>query len=56
MFVKISGQNTHRTLDYIKNITKRFSTEPMDINFLDETLQQLYVHENNFAKLISIFD
>jgi putative ABC transport system permease protein len=55
MLVKINGQNTSKTLDYMQSLCKQFSSEPVEITFLDETLHQLYKQENNLAKLISIF-
>jgi putative ABC transport system permease protein len=55
MLVKINGQNIAKTLDYMQGLCKRFSSEPVEIAFLDETLNQLYKQENNLAKLISIF-
>jgi putative ABC transport system permease protein len=55
MFIKINGQNTSKTLGYMHNVCKQFSSEPIEIAFLDEKLHQLYKQENNLAKLISIF-
>jgi putative ABC transport system permease protein len=55
MLVKINGQNTVKTLDYMQGLCKQFSSEPIEITFLDDTLHQLYKQENNLAKLISIF-
>lgn len=55
MFIGINGSNTPETLDYIRDTWKKFSAEPVDINFLDTTINRLYQQENNLAKLISIF-
>ncbi|MDR2653193.1 MAG: hypothetical protein LBC68_12940 [Prevotellaceae bacterium] len=55
MLVKINGQNTVKTLDYMQSLCKQFGREPIEITFLDDTLHQLYKQENNLAKLISIF-
>jgi putative ABC transport system permease protein len=55
MLVKINGQNTAKTLDYMQGLCKQFSSEPIEITFLEDTLHQLYRQENNLAKLISIF-
>jgi putative ABC transport system permease protein len=55
MLVRINGQNTAKTLDYMQDLCKQFSSEPVAITFLDETLHQLYEQEDNLAKLISIF-
>jgi putative ABC transport system permease protein len=55
MLVRINGANTRSALDYMQDLCKRFSSEPVEISFLDEKLHQLYKQENNLAKLISIF-
>jgi putative ABC transport system permease protein len=55
MFLKVNGQNTSKTIDYVRNVWKTFSNEPVDVIFLDETLRQLYKQEENLAKLLSIF-
>jgi putative ABC transport system permease protein len=55
LFIKISGNNTIQTLDYIKGTWNKLSNEPFDLNFLNTTMNDLYQHENNLAKLISIF-
>jgi putative ABC transport system permease protein len=55
MLVRINGQNTRNTLDYMQGLCKKFSSEPVEIAFLDETLHQLYRQEDNLAKQISIF-
>jgi putative ABC transport system permease protein len=57
MLVKINGKNTAKTIDYIQGLCKQFSREgqPIEITFLNNTLNQLYKQENNLAKLISIF-
>jgi putative ABC transport system permease protein len=39
----------------MRGLCKQFSSEPIEITFLDDTLHQLYKQENNLAKLISIF-
>jgi putative ABC transport system permease protein len=54
-FIRINGDNTPKTLAYIRDSWKQFSTEPVDINFLDETINRLYQQESNLAKLILIF-
>jgi putative ABC transport system permease protein len=46
---------TVKTLDYMQGLCKQFSSEPVEITFLDEKLHQLYKQEDNLAKLISIF-
>jgi putative ABC transport system permease protein len=55
MYIKINGQNTLNTLNYVRDVWKQFSSEPVEINFLDETINHLYKRENNLAKLISTF-
>jgi putative ABC transport system permease protein len=55
MLVKINGHNTVKTLDYMRDLCKQFSSEPIAITFLDDMLRQLYKQEDNLAKLISIF-
>jgi putative ABC transport system permease protein len=55
MFVKINGQNTSQTLDYIRDAWTKFNNEPVEIRSLDEMLKSLYKQESNLAKLISIF-
>jgi putative ABC transport system permease protein len=54
MLVKINGQNTHKTIDYINDTWKKYCNEYIDLCFLDETLDSLYEEENNLAKLLSI--
>ncbi|GHT20991.1 ABC transporter permease [Bacteroidia bacterium] len=54
-FIKISGENTLQTLDFIKNTWEKLSGEPADLHFLDETIDGLYQSESNLARLISIF-
>ena len=54
-FIKIRGENTLQTIDYLKNTWEKLSDMPFDLHFLDETLDNLYKTENNLAKLISIF-
>jgi putative ABC transport system permease protein len=55
MLIKINDQNTTKTFDYIHGLCKQFSSEPVEIAFLDDNLHQLYKQEDNLAKLISIF-
>ncbi|MDR2010100.1 MAG: ABC transporter permease [Bacteroidales bacterium] len=55
IFVKISGNDIQSTISYIENTWKKFSNEKFEINFLDETLDSLYVMENSLSKTISLF-
>ncbi|GHV10241.1 cell division protein FtsX [Bacteroidia bacterium] len=55
LFLKISGQNTPQAIDFMKDTWKKFSDEPLDLKFLDATLDNMYQSENNLARLISIF-
>jgi putative ABC transport system permease protein len=55
LFIKITGQDTPATIDFIKRTWVKHSDEEFDIKFLNESLDNLYKNENNLAKLISIF-
>lgn len=55
IFVKISGNNVQSTLNYIEKTWNKFSNEKFEINFLDETLDSLYIMENSLSKTISLF-
>lgn len=55
LFIKITGQDTPATIDYIKQTWGRHSNEDFNIKFLNESLDNLYKNENNLARLISIF-
>jgi putative ABC transport system permease protein len=52
-FVKTIGANTSQTIDFIRNTWKKFSSEPVEVLFLDKTISELYKKENNLAKLVS---
>jgi putative ABC transport system permease protein len=53
-FIKIAGSDAPKAIDYIHNTWKNFTKEPLDVQFLDETLDNLYKKENNLAKLVAI--
>ncbi|MEO0340021.1 MAG: FtsX-like permease family protein, partial [Bacteroidota bacterium] len=54
--LKVDGQNMQSTLAYIDNTLKEvFPTIPMEYQFLDEALQQLYQKEQRLGKMFSIF-
>ncbi|MDR1223428.1 MAG: hypothetical protein LBL07_11210 [Tannerella sp.] len=55
MFVKMNGQDIRGTVNAIEDLWPEFSSEPFEISFLNETLNQLYRQENNLAKLITVF-
>jgi putative ABC transport system permease protein len=55
LFIKISGNNIRQTMDYITTTWEKLSDEPVDLHFLDATMDKLYEKESNLAKLISIF-
>jgi putative ABC transport system permease protein len=54
-FIKMNGENTPQTIEYLKTAWEKLSDTPFDLHFLDETLDNLYKTESNLAKLISIF-
>jgi putative ABC transport system permease protein len=54
-FIKIAGSHTLQTIESIEKIWKKLSDEPIDLNFLDASMDKLYEKESNLAKLISIF-
>lgn len=53
--VKVSGTRLPQTIDFVQQTFRQFSTEGGEVKFLDETMDQMYRKEANFAKLISIF-
>lgn len=53
--LKVSGTNLPETISFIRKTYDNFSTKGTDVRFLDESLNNLYQKEANFAKLISIF-
>jgi len=55
IFVKIIGENTPATIEYIRKTWEKYSNESFKPKFLDDSLTNLYRNENNLAKLISIF-
>jgi putative ABC transport system permease protein len=60
MLIKISGQNTLKTFDYIRNTVKKHAIIPegqsTDIQFIDDMMNEyLYTQEKSLSKLISLF-
>lgn len=53
--IKVSGTNLPETIAFIHKTFRQFSDKDGDVKFLDETMNQMYQKEANFAKLISIF-
>ena len=53
--IKVSGTNLPETIGFIHKTFRQFSDKDGDVKFLDETMNQMYQKEANFAKLISIF-
>jgi putative ABC transport system permease protein len=54
-YIKISGNNTMQSIDYLKETWKKLTDTPFDFHFLDAQLDSLYQSESNLATLISIF-
>ncbi|MDR0699007.1 MAG: hypothetical protein LBG28_07300 [Tannerella sp.] len=55
LFVRIAGENTLQTIDYLKETWSKHTDDPFDIHFLDDQLDSLYQSESTLARLISIF-
>ncbi|NIR46848.1 FtsX-like permease family protein, partial [candidate division KSB1 bacterium] len=54
--VKIASQNVSETMNYIQNEWKQFEPDRIFLShFLDEDLHQLYVAEERFMKVFTIF-
>lgn len=54
IFLKISGNNTSQTMDYIKQCWSKYNDEVFNCKFLNSRLDGLYKKENNLAQAISI--
>jgi putative ABC transport system permease protein len=54
MFVRINGQNTAKSMDYIRTTWQKFNSYNINVTSLNDTHNQLYRQENNLAQLISI--
>lgn len=55
MLIKISGRQVPSTVAHIRDTYKKFSTEECNVRFLDDEMARLYMKEENFAKLITLF-
>jgi putative ABC transport system permease protein len=55
VLVKLSGSEIPGTISHIEQVWKQFSSEPFEVHFLDESMDQLYQKESNMAKLIGLF-
>ena len=55
LFIKVSGNNIKQSIDYINSVWMNFTDTPCQINFLDTKLEELYLTEKNFAKIIALF-
>ncbi len=53
--VKLSGEDMHGTLNFLETTWDKFSNDPFEVHFLDESMEELYQQENNMAKMIGIF-
>ena len=56
LMIKVSGQGLPETLKYIQDVMTRFdSKHPFEFQFLDETLDKLYMSETRLMKLTASF-
>ncbi|MDR1341839.1 MAG: ABC transporter permease [Prevotellaceae bacterium] len=55
VLVKLTGSEIPNTINHIEQVWKQFSSEPFEVHFLDESMDQLYQKESNMAKLIGLF-
>ena len=54
VFFKVQPQYTKDAIAYIENVWKRFSDEPIEVNFLDKIAEKQYKMETNLSNLVSI--
>ena len=54
VFVKTNGANKTQTAEYISKTWKKFSSEPVEVLSLTDTIKSLYQKEYNTASLVSI--
>jgi putative ABC transport system permease protein len=54
-FLKIDAVETPATIEHIKNVFSKFSTNTIDLRFLDEEIGKMYQKESNLANIISLF-
>jgi putative ABC transport system permease protein len=55
ILVKLSGTETPGTLRHMEEVWKQFSSEPFEVHFLDESMDELYRKESDMAQLIGLF-
>ena len=55
LFVKLTGSDIVGAVDHIRQVWGGFSSEPFELHFLDDHMDQLYQKETNMAKLIGLF-
>jgi putative ABC transport system permease protein len=55
MMIKLAGHDIQGAIRQIKQTWNTFSSEPYNVWFLDESMDQLYQKETNMAKLIALF-
>jgi putative ABC transport system permease protein len=54
VLLKLSGTEIPRTLRHIEQVWAQYSNDPLEMHFLDESMERLYQKENNMAKLMRI--
>ena len=52
--IKLSGNNTRESLNFVKTTWEKYSKDPFEAKFLDEEMDLLYKTESNMAKLIAM--
>ena len=56
MVVNIAGNNVAATMDFVRETLRKFDAlHPFEFQFLDDSLQKLYVADARLTRLISIF-
>ena len=55
LLVKLTGNDLVGAVDHIRQVWGDFSSEPFEVHFLDDHMDQLYQQETNMAKLIGLF-
>jgi putative ABC transport system permease protein len=55
LLIKIAGENTPATLQFLRERWEKLSDKPFDLHFLSETMDELYQKESNMARLIGLF-
>jgi len=55
LLIKLNGTQIPNTIKFIEQTWNKFSKEPFNAHFLDESMDKLYQKEMNMAKLIGLF-